>query len=700
MHSPEDRDHAGDETGRPGEARDHLAFLVEAGALLASSLDFEATLRNIAGIAVPRLADWCGVYRRMRNGEAEQLAVTHGDPAKLEVLETLRRLYPPDPLHQRGYRDVVRTGEPVLIPSIDDMMLEAVARDEDHLDLLRRLELRSLLTVPLTVDGQIWGAIALASDVTSAPLDNDDLSLALELAARASVTIHNALLVRRLRESEQRLRMIVESVTNHAIVTLTPEGIVNGWNIGAIRVFGYNDREILGRPGSILFVPEDRDRGVPEVELLEAASEGSAGDDRWMLRKNGERFFANGVTTPIRDEEGELCGFAKVLCDNTGQKLVEIELQRAKDRAEEASQAKSHFLATLSHELRTPLTPILTAVQALADDPTLTAENHLFAEIIERNVQMEKRLIDDMLDLTRIASGKLQLQRERIDVHAVIGNALEVCWSALQARHQHLAVMLDADAHDVDGEAARLEQVFWNLLSNAVKFTPEKGTITIESSNPRPGWISIAVRDTGIGIEPDLVAKVFGVFEQGDPSITKRFGGLGLGLSIGRAIVHAHGGTIAAESGGAEQGTTFVVELPLAVVEPVESAEREGRSLDLSRLVILLVEDHDDSREALRLLLERGGHDVVTAKSARDAMAIAGRAPIDAIICDIGLPDVDGRSLVRRLAELTPAPAIALSGYDSDDDRRLSLEAGFREHLVKPVTHRALQEAITQAMQR
>jgi PAS domain S-box-containing protein len=570
LHS--DSDHEGRAAGTTQHSQARLEFLVEAGTLLASSLDFEETLRNIARIAVPRLADWCAIYRLCEDGEIERLIVTHHQPEKIALLEALVSRFPATVDRPQSHERVIRTGRPELVHDVTDEMLRIASTSEEHLALLRQLELGSALTVPLFAREHVWGAIALGNDLESERLDEWDLRLATELAARAGATIHNALLVGALRESEERLRLVSESVTNHAIITLTPDGRIDGWNAGAERIFGYAPQEVMGHDGAILFLEEDRARGVPEWELGQAITTGRAGDDRWMRHRDGASFFANGVTTPLLGDHDELRGFVKVLRDVTEGKLIEEELMRAKEQAEEASRAKSQFLATLSHELRTPLTPILTSVQALADDRTLSEENRMFVDIIGRNVEMEKRLIDDLLDVTRIVSGKLQLNFSLVDVHEVVGNALEVCWTGLHARHQHLNVALDADTRTVRADPARLEQVFWNLLTNAIKFTPERGLISIVSSNTRDGSIRVEVRDSGIGIPPDLLPRIFDVFEQGDVAVTKRFGGLGLGLSITRAIVGVHGGTISVESEGLGHGAAFIVELPIATTSEEHGA--------------------------------------------------------------------------------------------------------------------------------
>jgi PAS domain S-box-containing protein len=371
------------------------------------------------------------------------------------------------------------------------------------------------------------------------------------------------------------------------------------------------------------------------------------------------------------------------------------ELSQAKDSAEAANAAKDQFLAVLSHELRTPLTPVLSTVQAMESDPDLPPEYLQSMEMIRRNVELEARLIDDLLDLTRVAKGKLELHPQPIDVHASLRSALEICYDELRGKRQELTLQLDASDYFVRADSARLQQVFWNLIKNAIKFTPEGGGISIRTINEPEGQLHIEVRDTGIGIEPQLLPEIFNAFEQGERSITRRFGGLGLGLAISKALVDMQGGTLRADSAGRGTGSVFtillsVIAAPSVVPRPATSngqRERPG-------LRILLVDDHEDTAKAMRRLLEREGYAITLAFNVNDALGEFGRSDFDLLISDIGLPDGSGLELMRQIRQQKNLRGIALSGFGMEDDIRKSKEAGFTEHLIKPINFQKLQDVI------
>ena len=353
----------------------------------------------------------------------------------------------------------------------------------------------------------------------------------------------------------------------------------------------------------------------------------------------------------------------------------------------------------LSHELRTPLTPVLAIVQMLDEDATLPEELRSWVQTIGRNVQLEARLIDDLLDLTRIANGKLQLNQEEVDTDKLIHETLAICQEDITKKCLKLELKLEAKQTKVYADLARLHQVLWNLVKNAVKFTPEGGGIIISTSNSPNGFWRCQVTDTGIGIPSDHLATVFNAFDQGDKSITRRFGGLGLGLAISKALVAQHGGTIVAESRGANLGATFTIEIPLLGADPAADpklmrAGKNGNSPLQSTGRILLVEDNADTSQALQMLLERRGYTVIAAHTVEAAVEIAKTYHCDIVISDIGLPDGTGIDMIRKLNLIRPTRAIAMSGFGMDDDIRKSLAAGFQAHLVKPVNFDQLNEAL------
>ena len=378
------------------------------------------------------------------------------------------------------------------------------------------------------------------------------------------------------------------------------------------------------------------------------------------------------------------------------------ELEEAKAEAENANAAKDEFLAAISHELRTPLTPILSAVSAIDPETTEPSELVQLFDMIERNIAAEARLIDDLLDLTRVSRGKLRFDLQPIKLEAALQSTIAICYPDFARKNILLEVKLLApDAH-VMADAARLQQVFWNLFKNSVKFTDPGGKVEI-STQLRGQHIEVTIHDTGIGIDPEILPRIFNPFEQGDRLLPRKFGGLGLGLAISKALVRMHGGEIRAESDGCNRGATFRVILPLIDVpsSPLGRAEDADQArADRSKRGgnVLLVEDHDDTASVLASGLRRKGFKVRIASSVESATICFRREPFDLVICDIGLPDGSGTDLLQRIKKLRPVPAIALSGYGLDQDMERSREAGFVEHLTKPVGWESLLEAVDHAL--
>ena len=378
------------------------------------------------------------------------------------------------------------------------------------------------------------------------------------------------------------------------------------------------------------------------------------------------------------------------------------EAHQAREEAESANRAKDRFLAVLSHELRTPLTPVLAEVSAMLDDPETPDSIRPTLEMTRRNVELEARLIDDLLDLNRIIQGKLRLNKEVVDAHQLVLEALEICRVGVEDAGIHVEVDLKATRHHVEADAARVQQVIWNLIKNAVKFTPKGGFIAIRTRDSADA-LEIEVADTGVGIDPEVLPRIFDAFEQGGTAVTQQFGGLGLGLAISRSLVEAHGGRLSAASYAKNEGATFTLLLPL--VEPgqltrpqhARTSTADGKAPESSKPVrILLVEDNADTLQVMARLLARRGHRVTTAENVADAVEVAQSSEFDILVSDLGLPDGSGLDLIRSLQQgrSKPLPGIALSGYGMDDDLRRSREAGFLEHLIKPVDFPALEAAI------
>ena len=373
-----------------------------------------------------------------------------------------------------------------------------------------------------------------------------------------------------------------------------------------------------------------------------------------------------------------------------------------------ANAAKDQFLALLSHELRNPLSPVIAMVGELEASAPDSPEVRRALEVIRRNVELEARLIDDLLDVTRISKGKLQLSLETVSVHEILQRSYEICREDIAAKDLRIEFRLRAERAYVEGDPARLQQVFWNLIKNSVKFTPERGRIVIETFNPSPDAIEIRTTDTGIGIEEDKMKTIFNAFEQGQSSITRRFGGLGLGLAISKAMVAAHGGMIKAQSHGRDRGAIFIVTLETVATPAVASSdgdkkpskgEAEGAQATRPERRVLVVDDHFDTCTGMKMMLERRGYRVTLAHTADQAVERTRHEEFDLVISDIGLPDRSGYELMQELSTTKGLRGIALSGFGMENDVNRARAAGFSEHLTKPINFDRLEESIQNLLQ-
>jgi PAS domain S-box-containing protein len=683
------------------------------------------------------------------------------------------------------------------------------------------------------------------------------------------------LLVESSTQSLERFRLMVESIVDHAIVMLGPDGRVTSWNLGAERIFQYSAREVLGQSVSLFYLPADVRSGTPHGDLQAALAHGNWEFEGWRRRRDESRLWAHVGITPMRNPAGTFLGFATVvrdcterrraeesvrqardeleirvrdrtaelaaanqalqaevrervqaqevllkqsgvlrsILDSVGDAIVVVEgldrpltfnpaarelfgvereptslaewlslvrfgvgasdsdpaarehgpferalrgeefddlelvvrrprsdrvrwvqanarplrdrdgrdrgavvafrdvterrrhlqeVKLAKEAAESASTAKDRFLAMLSHELRTPLTPVLLGASELLDRPDVSPEARSTLAMMDRNARLEARLIDDLLDLTRATSGHLHLSLASIDMHRVIEDAIEICRAAIAEAGLEVTLDLDARDHYVQGDATRLQQVFWNLVKNATKFTPPGGKITIRTrsmtSDLAAGGSTFRaeVTDTGLGIEGDRLARIFNAFEERDERRRRIPGGLGLGLAISRSVILAHGGSLTAASEGANLGATFTVELAALPITGLEApaGDDQGHQACPPALRILLVDDNRDTLQSLARLLEQSCHRVDPATSCREASRLARLANYDLLISDIDLPDGTGLEVIREMRRRSPTPGIAVSGFGSADDIDMSLKSGFAEHLVKPIDVRTLNAAI------
>jgi PAS domain S-box-containing protein len=621
-----------------------------------------------------------------------------------------------------------------------------------------------------------------------------------------------------LREAEENLRLMVESVTDFALFTVDPQGRIASWNPGAQRLFGYGEDEVLGRDVALLYIPEDRAGGVPGREQATAAARGTSADERWHVRRDGSRFFASGVLNPILDEEGRLRGFTKVarditeryraeqermrllaelgaerallntLLDNApvgfgffdhdlryvrlnpalaeidglpieahlGRTLGEVlprmsgavfdafrevlrdgrsvvnkefrgetprrpgqprywlcsfypvrgpdgavlgagavitdidDRKRMEEALKEADQRKDQFLAMLAHELRNPLAPISNAVQIMRVQGLDGPNFEWSVQVIEDQVKQMTRMVDDLLDVSRITRGKVVLQKERTELELVVGLAVEASRPLIEDCRHSLAVTLPPDPILLEVDPARIAQVLSNLLNNAAKYTDEGGAIAL-IAEPAGPEVVIRVRDNGMGIPRELLPHIFDIFTQADQTLSRSRGGLGIGLTLVRSLVEMHGGRVAARSDGPGRGSEFAVHLPVAAAVPAPPDDEPPAADPVPRLPrrrILVVDDNRSNATSLGVLLQALGQEVDTAYDGPTALELVRRHRPDVVLLDIGLPGMDGYEVARRcrLEEgLGRVMMVAMTGYGKEEDRRRSQEAGFQAHLVKPV---------------
>jgi PAS domain S-box-containing protein len=564
---------------------------------------------------------------------------------------------------------------------------EIVASERESFDLLELKDKRILErhSKVLSVEGQRAGRVWSFRDVTARYL--------------AEIT-------------SRQLGAIVAS-SDDAIIGKNLNSIITSWNFGAERIFGYTADEMIG--ASIMrLIPSDRQEEETEILSRIRRGERFSHFETIRLAKDGRRLDVSITVSPIKDSTGQVIGASKVARDITDRKRAEQEAEMANrersrllnserealSQSERASRIKDDFLATLSHELRTPLNAVLGWANILRHGNLQGEELQQGLDTIERNARVQGQLIEDLLDMSRIISGKVRLDVQMIDLRAVLNEAIETLRATAKAKGVRLQAFKHPLPLPIASDPNRLQQVFWNLLHNAIKFTPKDGNVHVQLQR-FDSHLEVSVIDTGEGIAPDFLPYVFERFRQGDGSTTRRHGGLGLGLAIVKQLVELHGGNIRAKSDGIGHGATFTVHLPL--LAPVNSdpeeegkkeiALRESQSLieiSLANVHVLVVDDELDARVLVKRLLEMAGATVSLAASGPEAMKqIVARRP-DVLVCDIGMPGEDGYSFIRRLRTLEQSqesalPAVALSAYARSEDRTKAIRSGFQNHLAKPV---------------
>ncbi|HJQ81172.1 MAG TPA: PAS domain S-box protein [Lacipirellulaceae bacterium] len=534
---------------------DSVRFLADASANIAQLVDYQSTLQVVAGLAVPKFADWCSVDMVEVDGTLRRLAVAHVDPAKVQMVIEFQERYPPDPQSEHGPARVFRTGSSDMMSVIPDELLVQAARDDEELHVLRSLGLRSYMCVPLKGRGKILGIMTFVQSESERHYTPADLEFAEELARRAAVAIDNAKLYAELREADRR---------------------------------------------------------------------------------------------------------------------------------------KDEFLATLAHELRNPLAPIRNALQILKMPRVDAATGQQVREVMERQVDQLVRLVDDLLDVSRVMRGKIELRREQVELASVIARGVETAMPLIEVQGHELSVAVPPDSLMLDADPVRLAQVIGNLLTNAAKYTEANGRIWL-SAERNDGHVSLHIRDNGIGIAPDMLPHVFDLFVQLDEAATRSQGGLGIGLTLVKNLIEMHSGTVEAKSAGLGKGSEFIVRLPLSSVQrPIESGDdgdsQQGKGSSSGHR-LLVVDDNEDAANSLALLLRLKGHHVEVAHHGPAALEIAQNYRPDMIFLDIGMPGMDGYEVARRLRQhpdLKNVMLAALTGWGQQEDRRRSAEAGFDHHLVKP----------------
>ena len=495
-----------------------------------------------------------------------------------------------------------------------------------------------------------------------------------------------------LRQSEERFRLLLDSVKDYAIFMLDADGRVVSWNPGAERIKGYTAAEVIGQHLSLFYPEEARRRRWPEQQLAAARVQGRAEDESLRVRKDGSTFWAHVVITPVRDATGALRGYAKVVRDLTDRKRIEA--------LEKAERQTNEFLAMLAHELRNPLAPISNALRLLARKPTSDPAELWVRDVLQRQTGQMTRLVDDLLDVSRITRAAVVLDRKPVDLRSIVRNAADASRQWFEERGHELAISLPEERLMAEADEVRLNQVVQNLLHNAAKYTPQGGRISLSAAREGDEAV-IRVRDSGVGMTPELLSSAFDLFRQGSQGLERSQGGLGVGLTLVQRLVTLHGGSVRARSEGEGRGSEFAVRLPLreepaivreARADPAPSAGPPRR--------ILVVDDNQDAAQSLRLLLEADGHEVRVAGDGAAGLALAREYRPQIALLDIGLPKMDGYEIARRIRAdegLRDTVLVAVTGYGQMHDRARASACGFHHHLVKPVEYRDLQEVLRAA---
>jgi signal transduction histidine kinase len=646
------------------------------------------------------------------------------------MAETLQQSYPPDPAGPHPVAQTLRTGQTQVANEITEAMLSAIAAESEHREIARALKYTAYIVVPLVARGRTLGAISFVSGESRRRYTRHDVALAEDLARRAALAVDNA----RLYTASERRRRAAEALasTGHVLaqtlaleevaqqVTASVRDLIGGTCAVVYRLApaagGFVAMAVSGEaagdfpPAAV--IPEGLGTvGLAVRERGPVTTTDVTADPRIVLTatlreqcQQGPQRAAMAVPLIV---QGEITG-ALVVADEAGRvfsadevALAQMfadqaaaafqnahlyeEAERRRSEAEAANRAKDQFLAMLAHELRNPLAPIRSGSyligQRLGADPLVQRA----CEIIERQLQHLTRLLDDLLDVARITEGKIELVKTPLDLGAAVEEAVEAVRDLIESKGHTLCLALPERPVALEADSTRVVQIIANLLNNAAKYTPPRGVLTVTAEEAN-GWAVVSVSDTGIGIRPELLPRVFDLFSQLDPTTARTEGGLGVGLTLVRRLVELHGGRVTAHSEGPGRGSKFVVSLPAGVHPPAPAASAPPSAAPAARR-ILIVEDNADAAEMLRVALELEGHGVRVAADGQSGVEAALGEPPEIMLVDIGLPGLDGYGVAREVRRTLGRTVvlIALTGYGQAADRRHTAEAGFDAHLVKPI---------------
>jgi PAS domain S-box-containing protein len=676
-------------------AEERLTFLAEASRVLASSLDYSTTLTNVVRLAVPALADWSAVDVLTAAGALERVAVAHSDPAREEMVHELHRRFPPNPQAPHGVWQVLRQRMSECCPDISDQLLCERFENPDLRELLRGLGLRSAMVVPLVANGRALGALTLVSGQSERHYGPADLSLAEDLAQRCAQAVDSARLYQAASEAEQRYRDLVDGLD---AIVWEADGVIPRFTFVsryAEKLLGHPLTRWLQEPDFWLSLVHPEDRSAT-AEACRQALEGYDQDLEYRaIAADGRMLWLRNLIYAVRDG-GRVSQLRGIIVDATERKQAEQALQQHARELAEAAEHKDEFLAVLAHELRNPLAPIRNALHVLELRGSQQPAREWAQDVLERQVGHLTRMVNDLLDVSRITRGKVVLKRERIDLVRLVRAAVEDQRGALERGGLMVELSLPPQSLWVLGDATRLAQVVDNLLNNAGKFTRPGGRVLIEVGGDGR-QARVTVRDSGMGIAPELLPRIFQTMTQADRSLDRTGGGLGLGLSLVKGLVEMHDGRVKASSAGLDRGAEFSFWLPLVRNLADAAGVPDRMSPARKPLRILMVEDNRDGAETLRALLQMAGHEVVLACTGPAGVEMARQFQPDVVLCDIGLPGMDGYAVGRALRRdplTSGARLIVLSGYGQEEDRRKSREAGFDLHLTKPVDPMELQQLL------